>query len=76
MTIHITCDGCGTNDGEMTERGFVTKAHYCPKCIAVHDAYCIARDELHDEVARHWTEGLSTLDDAYSDDLNVIADRA
>ena len=73
--IHITCDGCSECEGgEMAERGFVTKAHYCPRAQAIHDAYLQARDDLHDEVARHWTEGLAALDAEYGTKLKVLAD--
>lgn len=65
MAITITCDGCGTAEGEMAERGTVRKRQYCAACTAKVDAYEAHIDEAHSAAAQAWADNLAKVQEMH-----------
>lgn len=71
MALRIICDGgCGANTENPEEfgiRGIAIKRQYCPDCLPVIDAYLKARNDLHTEAAKLFTNGMTTMRTAFQE---------
>ena len=65
MPITIECDGgCGKrsdNPKDFKEFGLVDRTFYCDDCSKKADEYLKTVDNLHDQVAKRWRNGLKLI---------------
>ena len=74
MATQIICDGCRKPAEESTQCGVVVKRDYCPTCMLLVQTYLMARDELHDNVAKTWRTKLDKLKKVAKQDVLELPD--
>ena len=67
MGVVEACDGCGAVGGELKKAGIINPLDYCSECFDVAEEFVTARNELHDEVAAHWSAGMDALKETVQD---------
>jgi len=72
--LQLICDGTGKPIDKATEVGIVIKRQYGPEAEPIARAFLKERDELHDEVAKHWQEALQGLIARYDEKLLFLPD--
>ena len=65
MPITVGCDGgCGTsstNPKDFKEFGLVDRTFYCDDCAKKAEEFLKTVDDLHDQIAKRWRNGLKRV---------------